>query len=324
MVYDGTYCISAEYIVKSKDTLARSQMKATIIICTYRRPAEARRLLIELKEQRYKNFEVLVVYQGEKADIGKIKSPTETFYPIKYFYEVNPNLPRARNIGIREASGEIVLFLDDDIKPGNNLVEAHIKNHADSKVGIVGGKVLEDKDEGYVPDSKIGTVRKIDGFAYSGFDKNVKREVMHVKGGNMSVRRGVALEIGGFDERFEGIAEYEDMDFCLRVLKRGYKIIFEPAAVVKHFSLPFGGCRGRERSKEEQIYWLYRNHSLMFLNNFSKLSYPILIAEYILRISLRSLLWRNPRIIGSMFLGIRDGWKAHFSKPPKISWNKIQ
>lgn len=297
-------------------------MKATIIICTYGRPEEARRLLIELEEQSYKDFEVFVVYQGEKADIEKIKSPTETPYPIKYFYEANPNLPRARNIGMREASGEIVLFLDDDAKPGNTLVEAHIKNYTDPKVGIIGGRVLEDKDDGDVPDSKIGTVRKLDGFAYSGFNKTVRCETMHVRGVNMSVRREVALEIGGFDERFEGTAEYEDMDFCLRVLKKRYKIIFEPAAVIEHLLLSFGGCRAR--SKEEQMYWLYRNHSLMFLNNFNKLFYPLLIAEYIFRIALRSLIWRNPRIIGSTFLGIRDGWKAYLSKPPKISWNKVQ
>lgn len=297
-------------------------MKATIIICTYRRPEEAGRLLIELKEQSYKNFEVFVICQGEKADIEKIKNSVEIFYPIKYFYEANPNLPRARNIGIREASGEVIVFLDDDTKPGNTLVEAHIKNYADPKVGIVGGRVLEDKHGKDIPDSKIGTVRKLDGFAYSGFNKTVKCETMHVRGVNMSVKKEVALELGGFDERFEGTAEYEDMDFCLRVLKRKYKIIFEPTAVVEHLLLSFGGCRAR--SKEEQIYWLYRNHSLMFLNNFNKLFYPLLIAEYIFRIILRSFIWRNPRIIGRMFLGIRDGWKAHFSRPPKISWNKIQ
>jgi len=297
-------------------------MKATIIICTYGRSAEVSKLLIKLKEQRYKDFEVIVVCQGERADIEKIKNSVETFYPTKYFYEATPNLPRARNIGIREASGEIVLFLDDDVNPSKALIEEHVKNYADPKVGIVGGRVLEDKDEGGVPNSKIGTVRKIDGFAYSGFNKTVKCETMHVRGVNMSVKKEAALEIGGFDERFEGTAEYEDMDFCLRALKNRHKILFEPAAVVKHFSLSFGGCRAR--SREEQIYWLYRNHSLMFLNNFSKLSYPILITEYLFRISLRSLLWCNPKIIGSMFLGIRDGWKTHFSKPPKISWNKIQ
>lgn len=291
-------------------------MKVTIVICTYGRPEEARRLLIELKEQRYRDFEVFVICQGGKDDIEKIRNSVKTFYPVKYFYEASPNLPHARNIGIKEASGEILLFLDDDIKPSNTLTEEHVKNYADPKVGIVGGRVLEDKDERNVPDSKIGTVRKLDGFTYSGFNKTIRCETMHVRGVNMSVRKEAALKIGGFDERFEGTAEYEDMDFCLRAIRKRYKIIFEPTAVVEHFLLPFGGCRSK--SREEQIYWLYRNHSLMFLNNLNKLFYPILITEYVFRIILRSILWRNPGIIRYMFLGIRDGWKAHFSKSPKI------
>lgn len=297
-------------------------MKASIIICTYGRPDETARLLTELKGQNRRDFEAIVICQGKKADIERIKDSAEPQYPIRYFYEASPNLPHARNVGIKEASGDVILYLDDDTRPGDTLLEGHINNYTDPKVGIVGGRVLEDKPAKEIPDSRIGMVRRLDGFAYSGFNKMVKRETMHVRGVNMSVRKKTALEIGGFDERFEGTAEYEDMDFCLRASKKGYKIVFEPAAVVEHLSLSFGGCRAR--SKEEQIYWLYRNHSLMFLNNFSKLSYPVLIGEYILRAGLRSLLWRNPAIIGNMFAGVRDGWKAHFSKPPNISWNRIQ
>lgn len=292
-------------------------MKATIVICTYERPEQAKRILTELNGQRYKDFETLVVCQGDRKNLEEIESSINSSYPVRFYYEANPNLPRARNLGVREAYGEIIIFLDDDTKPDDSLIEAHIKNYTDPKVGVVGGRILGEKNKRNVPDSKIGTVRKFDGFAIGGFYKTVRCETMQVRGVNMSVRKKVALEIGGFDERFTGTAEYEDMDFCLRALKKGYKIIFEPEAVVEHFSLPFGGCRVAGR--EEQIYWLYRNHSLMFLNNFNKLFYPILTAEYLLRISLRSLIWRNPRIIRSMFLGIRDGWKAYFSESQKIS-----
>lgn len=287
-------------------------MKASVVICTYERPEETKKLLVELQGQRYRDFEVLVICQGDKKDFEEIKDSVKTAYPTKYFYEPVPNLPHARNVGIKEASGEIIIFLDDDVKPNENLIESHIINYIDSNVGIVGGRILGEKYEENVSDSKIGKIRKLDGFAHLGFHRDVKCEVMHVKGVNMSARRDIALDIGGFDERFEGTAECEEMDFCLRVLKKGYKIIFEPTAVVEHLQLLSGGCRVERR--EEQIYWLYRNHSLMFLNNFDKLFYPILIAEYIVRIVLRSLRWRNPKIILSGFRGICDGWKAYLSK----------
>ena len=288
-------------------------MKASVVICTYARPEVVKRLLLELNGQRYQDFEVLLVCQGDKGDLERIKDSIKNIYPLRYYYEASPNLPRARNIGVKEAHGEVIIFLDDDTKPDNNLIGAHLANYTDSTIGMVGGKVFGEKHERDVSDSKIGKVRRFDGFAYGGFYKDIRCQVMHARGVNMSVRKEIALEIGGFDERFEGTAEYEDADFCLRVLKKGYKIVFDPTAVIEHFLLAFGGCR--VVSREEQVYWLYRNHSLMFLNNFNKLFYPILIAEYIFRIILRGLRWRNPRIMGSAFQGIYAGWKAHFSKP---------
>lgn len=293
-------------------------MKASVVICTYGRPKEVKRLLIELNGQMFKDFEVLVICQGDKKDFEEIKDSVKTAYPAKYLYEPVPNLPRARNVGIKEASGEVIIFLDDDVKPNENLIESHITNYIDSNVGIVGGRILGEKYEENVSDSKIGKIRKFDAFAHLGFHKDVKCEVMHVKGVNMSVRRSIALEIGGFDERFEGTAEREEMDFCLRALKKRYKIIFEPTAVVKHLQLLSGGCRVERR--EEQMYWLYRNHSLAFLKNFNKLFYPILIAEYVIRLILRSLRWRNPKIVVSAFRGMRDGLKAYLSKPPMRLW----
>jgi len=289
-------------------------MKASVVICTYGRPEQAQKLLTELNEQIYKDFEVLVVCQGDKHDLKEIEGSIRASYPLKFYHEANPNLPHARNIGIRQASGEIIMFLDDDIKPLDTFMEAHIANYSDPTIGIVGGRILGERNEEDIPDSKIGMVRKFDGFAYTGFHKAVRREVMHVKGVNMSVRRGIALEIGGFDERFEGTAEYEEMDFCLRVLKKGHKIIFDPAAVVEHLSLPFGGCRVGRR--EDQIYWLYRNHSLVFLKNFNKLLYPVLLVEYIVRIILRSLRWHDSKVIWSGLRGIRDGWKAYRNTCP--------
>ncbi|KPK41037.1 MAG: hypothetical protein AMJ78_06545 [Omnitrophica WOR_2 bacterium SM23_29] len=293
-------------------------MKVSVVICTYGRPEEVKRLLKELSGQQFEDFEVLVICQRNKRDFEEIKDSVKTTYPIKWYYEPEPNLPHARNVGIKETSGEVVIFIDDDVRPSDGLIDAFVSNYSDSSVGMVGGRVLGDKYVEDVPDSKIGKVRKFDAFTHLGFHKDVKCEVMHVKGVNMSVRRDIALEIGGFDERFEGTAECEEMDFCLRVLKKGYKIIFEPKAVVEHFQLSSGGCRVERR--EEQIYWLYRNHSLAFLKNFNKLFYPILIAEYVIRLILRSLRWRNPKIIVSALRGMRDGLKAYLSKPPMRLW----
>ncbi|MEK6732751.1 MAG: glycosyltransferase [Candidatus Omnitrophota bacterium] len=284
-------------------------MRASVVICSYGRPEAAINLLHELTRQSYEDFETLLVCQGDKKDFEKIKTFVTDRYSLRCYYLPDPNLPHARNIGIKEASGEIVLFLDDDIKPAITLIEAHLANYKDASVAMVGGRILGEPWTEEVADSKIGMVRRFDGYAHMGFHKNIRRSVMHVKATNMSVRREIALEIDGFDERFEGTAEHEELDFCLRVLDKGHRIIFDPDAVIEHFVISTGGCR--VKTKEESIYWLYRNHSLVFLNNLNKLFYPVLIIEYLIRIIRRSIIWRNPKVIISAWRGIRDGWKAH-------------
>jgi GT2 family glycosyltransferase len=293
-------------------------MTASIVICTYGRPGALKNLLSELGRQGCSDFEIVVIFQGGKEDLEKVKDSTRIIYPVRYFHEARRNLPHARNIGIRESSGEIVIFLDDDTRPDSALVEAHVANYVDLAVGIVGGRVLGEIYKEDIPDYKIGKVRSLDGLHHGGFHKNVRRDdVMHVRGVNMSVRKELVKDIGGFDERFEGTAEYEDMDFCLRALRKGYKIIFDPTAVVEHFASSTGGCR--MATIEESAYWLYRNHSLLFLNNLNKFFYPLFITQCIGRMILRSLKWHNPRIITSAFKGIRDGWSAHFARPQRIS-----
>ena len=287
-------------------------MKASVVVRTYGRPEVAAGLLASLNKQEYNDFEVILVCQGEKEDFEKIKDSINTVYPLRYYYEARPSAPGARNAGIKQAQGEIVIFLDDDEEPDNDLIKAHLANYTDSSVGIVGGKVLEDSCEKDIPDSKIGMIRKFDAREYGGFRKDVRREnVMHVKGGNMSVRKDVAEEVGGFDERFEGTAEYEEFDFCLQVLKRGYKIVYDPAAVIKHLALPFGGSKTYTKTKEERMYWLCRNHSLAFLSNFNKLFYPVFIAEYIIRIIRYSFIWRNAKIAASSFKGMGEAWRVY-------------
>ena len=292
-------------------------MKVSVVIRTFNRPEVVKRLLARLNKQSCNDFEVVLVCQGSRDECEGIKRDAQINYPLKYCYQALPEAARARNTGIEQSAGEIILFLDDDLKPADNLIEAHLANYADQRVGIVGGRVLEEKRQKDIPAAKIGMVRRFDGYGYDGFHQDVKVSVMHVKGGNMSVKRQVAFEVGGFDERFAGSAEYEEFDFCLRVLKKGYRIIYEPKAVIEHFALRYGGCHYCIQTQEQAVYWLYRNHTLAFINNFNKLFLPVLIVECILRLFRRSLISLNPGIIKSGLKGFRDGWKTHFGRPQK-------
>jgi GT2 family glycosyltransferase len=74
----------------------------------------------------------------------------------------------------------------------------------------------------------------------------------------MMVRRTVFEELGGFDERLR--VEYGDVDFCLRVGAKGYRVIYTPYAVLRHEE---GGTRGREGRPSDPQEFRRRWHQLL-------------------------------------------------------------
>jgi glycosyltransferase involved in cell wall biosynthesis len=59
-------------------------------------------------------------------------------------YSDYPKLTNARNIGIRHAKGDLILFCDDDIIPSSKMIEVHVKNHNIDAVGGVSCRVIEE------------------------------------------------------------------------------------------------------------------------------------------------------------------------------------
>jgi glycosyltransferase involved in cell wall biosynthesis len=91
-------------------------MKFSVIICTYRRAAELVRLLQCLAEQTHRDFEVLVVDgSGEDRTVRDAMQRFTMSKPEIKMIESPKGLTRQRNVGLRNADGEIVVFFDDDV-----------------------------------------------------------------------------------------------------------------------------------------------------------------------------------------------------------------
>mgnify|MGYP001029467627 CR=1 FL=1 len=252
----------------------------SVIIPTYAREAALRTTLAEIVEQDYPHYEVLVVDQTAKheseteADLERLAAAEK----IRWFRLDWASLPGARNYGVRRAEGEIIVFIDDDVRLQPGYLKAHARNFIDRpEIGAVAGRVLDPTIADGMPEEMaiefLPPEAMDPGIAWYYIDlvHAVKpQQVLTARGCNMSFRRDIFDKFGvWFDERFRGSAVREESDFCLRIRQTGYKIWFDPEAVLVHVGEPTGGCHDvSTRSLQYQITH-YHNHFWMAFKNLT-------------------------------------------------------
>lgn len=153
---------------------------------------------------------------------------------VKIIINNGVGLSAARNTGVDNAKGDIVIFIDDDAVASKDYVSHLTKNYCDESVIGVGGKILPKGMPGYPEE-----LYWLGGFTYKGYPEN-KCEVRNVIGCNMSFRRRVFNDVGLFNANFGRIGRKlvtcEETEFCIRTLSVliGSKIIYDPSVIVYH------------------------------------------------------------------------------------------
>jgi GT2 family glycosyltransferase len=205
----------------------------SVVIPTYRRGTVLLETIEYLRALPVTADEVLVVDQTESHDHAveaRLRSLDEARH-IRWLRLPTPSITGAMNHGLQEARAGVALFVDDDIVPGERLIEAHHMAHATGTARIVAGQVLQ---PGEAPTSPAPDFR---------FTCNTGCWIDELMGGNFSVDRAMALAIGGFDENFVRVAYRFEAEFCARASAHGYRVLFEPAASIRHLRAGAGGTR---------------------------------------------------------------------------------
>lgn len=252
----------------------------SVVIPTYNRESALQDSLIDVLQQDYSNFEVLVVDQTQKhqSETQAFLEELATAGKMRWFRVNWASLPGARNYAVRRCAGEIILFIDDDVQLPAGFLAAHAQNYLERpEIGAVAGRVFDRMKIGdskgeltieYLPPQAMDP-----GIAWYYIDlvHTVKpQQVLTARGCNMSFRREIFTKYGlEFDERFKGSAVREESDFCLRLRQTGYQIWYDPAAHLVHLGEETGGCHDISmRSLKYQITF-YHNHFLLGLKNLT-------------------------------------------------------
>lgn len=217
----------------------------TVAIPTYRREQVLLNTLHQLIELKLPPLEILVMDQTEchEATTTKELESLSATGKIVWIRLDRPSITCAMNEALLRAKGEVVLFLDDDVVVSPSLISAHAEPYRDPEVSVVVGQIIQPWEEVLPPGSEVfhgGKIEEPDAFR---FNSSERRWIKRVMGGNLSVRRHRIIALGGFDENFVQVAYRFEAEFSERVLAAGEKILFEPAASLRHLKVDYGGTR---------------------------------------------------------------------------------
>jgi glycosyltransferase involved in cell wall biosynthesis len=222
-------------------------LKLSCIIPTLNRGTVLVETIRQLLEQATPADEIIVVDQTSEREVtmqARLKEWNDQ-RRIRWIRQREPNASKARNVGALIATGDVLLFLDDDIEIGRDFVAAHARNYLDPKVVAVSGQVLEIEKE---VTTKLKARSDDPDIGWIHFPKNYGERctTSWMCGNNFSVRRGVYLEVGGMDENYRRGGFREETDFAMRFLRAGYRFQFDPTASIIHLgvrAVPRGGAR---------------------------------------------------------------------------------
>lgn len=292
--------------------MVNAATKASVIISTYGRCECLRAALDSLLAQPPDEDEIVIIDQNERIDKNVLDMIEQNKERIRHVRVDYINGVRARNEGLKNASGNIIIFCDDDIIAGKDFIKNHVRNYSDSTVGGVAGRVITEIDTVVDKTNGVGRIRKWDGKVTSNFNADFKTEVEHAWGCNMSFRRELLIRVGGFDERLKGTQSFDDASICFAIRSLGYKIVFDPAACARHLLAPTGGCRDMVFS--EKMFWYYHNFMIFYLKHMRKVFFPIFLARQISGVLRRSIILKDPKVLHCGMRGLIRGFSDFLDK----------
>ncbi len=231
-----------------------SESKISVIIPTYNRRAILKKTINAYTHQSADNqiLEILVVDDGSTDGTRELVSEfaATSDVPVRYLHQENSGLAAARNHGLREARGELVLLTDDDIIPTPGATAGHAawhRKYPDLKTGVVGN--LQYSPEVHPTPFQQWWGQSGVRYRPPCLFPGQSVALWNMQFGYTSLKLEFVKELGLFDERFRSFG-HEDNEFAYRLVKSGGKVLFNPDALAYHYKrVTFSeACRAMEKS----------------------------------------------------------------------------
>ena len=208
----------------------------SVILPTYNRLSQLQSVLSGFSAQTYSAdaFELVVVSDGATDGTNDFLRTLQTPYHFRQILQQNQGAAAARNTGIAAAAGKFVLFIDDDVVPGPDLIQEHMRFHQDSNRDnlVVLGPMLTPTDyrlSPWVAWEQEMLYKQYDAMRQGHWQPTARQFYT----GNTSLARRYLLKAGGFDTQFR---RAEDVELAYRLMDYDMQFVFAPQAIGYHYA----------------------------------------------------------------------------------------
>jgi GT2 family glycosyltransferase len=221
----------------------------TIVVPTFNRCESLLDTLSSIKELEIPdgvNCDVIIVDNDSSDDTPAVvqRAGRDSPINIRYLREIRKGSSYARNAGVYLASGELICFADDDVHVEKTWLGALLRAFQQHGAACVGGKVIPNwlgPRPRWLKDHFLNVLAMLD---YGDRPQELGREGDNrmLYAANLAIRRSVFIEIGGFDTALGRRGLFgggEDREIQERLIRRGYKVVYDPTAIVRHRVEPY-------------------------------------------------------------------------------------
>ena len=254
---EGTVTLRSDYGFYDVDYKLRGTPLVSILIPNKDQADTLRTCLESIKKKcMYPSYEILIIENNstEEATFSYYKELEAQGIRVLKYPKQGFNYSAINNFGVKEAKGEYLLFLNNDmeiITP--DFMEKMVSNLQRPQIGAVGAKL-------YYPDNTVqhaGIIIGIGGIAGHAFlglargrsgylhKASLQMNVSAVTAACMMMKKEVFEEVGGFEEELS--VAFNDVDLCLRIGKAGYKIVYNPHVELYHYESKSRGAEDDEK-----------------------------------------------------------------------------
>ncbi len=235
----------------------RSWPKISVVVCAYNAGDTLDDCLTSLARLTYPNYEVILVNDGSTDRTSEIAHGYEG---VRVIDTANAGLSAARNVGLANATGEIVAYTDSDTRVDRDWLTFLVQPFLGSDVVGSGGRNVVPTDD---PPMAQCVARAPGGPTHVLLDDRIAE---HVPGCNMAFRRDALLAIDGFNPTY--LRAGDDVDVCWRLQARGWKIGFASSSLVWHHHRTSVRAYWRQQTGYgEGEAWLMAHHPEKFLDS---------------------------------------------------------